>query len=151
MHLSFQHKTSAGVCKQAFSFLRSLDGALLLQRSSAGPAALQTLRSQRSSLHSLHVSHQTLRRHHRPPAASFIAKCVMTNSSLTFVFVMFSSKHVPFLAECGPHLSLSTAQVHKQTSQCNDKKTLSKRVQELSSELYFGVFVKVGKQEPVVH
>uniref|UniRef100_A0A8C4GIE4 DIS3-like exonuclease 2 n=1 Tax=Dicentrarchus labrax TaxID=13489 RepID=A0A8C4GIE4_DICLA len=30
----------------------------------------------------------------------------------------------------------------KQASHCNDKKTLSKRVQELSSELFFGVFVK---------
>ncbi|XP_074545073.1 DIS3-like exonuclease 2 [Halichoeres trimaculatus] len=44
--------------------------------------------------------------------------------------------------KCGPHLGLSTEQVQKQASQCNDKKTLSKRVQELSSELFFGVFVK---------
>uniref|UniRef100_A0A8C4DX75 DIS3-like exonuclease 2 n=1 Tax=Dicentrarchus labrax TaxID=13489 RepID=A0A8C4DX75_DICLA len=43
---------------------------------------------------------------------------------------------------CGPHLGLSTQQVQKQASHCNDKKTLSKRVQELSSELFFGVFVK---------
>lgn len=55
---------------------------------------------------------------------------------------------MPVCAECGPHLSLSTAQVHKQSSHCNDKKTLSKRVQELSSDLYFGVFVKVGRLEP---
>lgn len=46
-------------------------------------------------------------------------------------------------AECGPCLGLSTDQVEKQASHCNDKKTLSKRVQELSSELFFGVFVKV--------
>ncbi|TMS09760.1 Unconventional myosin-VIIa [Larimichthys crocea] len=32
--------------------------------------------------------------------------------------------------------------VQKQASHCNDKKTVSKRVQELSSELFFGVFVK---------
>uniref|UniRef100_A0A4W6BXV3 DIS3-like exonuclease 2 n=1 Tax=Lates calcarifer TaxID=8187 RepID=A0A4W6BXV3_LATCA len=32
--------------------------------------------------------------------------------------------------------------VEKQASHCNDKKTMSKRVQELSSELFFGVFVK---------
>uniref|UniRef100_A0A8C9YGC0 DIS3-like exonuclease 2 n=1 Tax=Sander lucioperca TaxID=283035 RepID=A0A8C9YGC0_SANLU len=32
--------------------------------------------------------------------------------------------------------------IQKQASHCNDKKTLSKRVQELSSELFFGVFVK---------
>ncbi|CAJ1071658.1 DIS3-like exonuclease 2 isoform X1 [Xyrichtys novacula] len=44
--------------------------------------------------------------------------------------------------KCGPHLGLSTEEVHKQASHCNDKKTLSKRVQELSSELFFGVFVK---------
>ncbi|KAM4727679.1 DIS3-like exonuclease 2 [Anableps anableps] len=42
----------------------------------------------------------------------------------------------------GPHLGLSTEEAQKQASHCNDKKTLSKRVQELSSELYFGVFVK---------
>ncbi|XP_077415346.1 DIS3-like exonuclease 2 isoform X2 [Vanacampus margaritifer] len=42
----------------------------------------------------------------------------------------------------GPTLGLSTEEVHKQTSRCNEKKTASKRVQELSSELFFGVFVK---------
>lgn len=52
-HMYFQHTTSAS--------LRSLDGAVLLQWSSAGGEALQTLRSQCSSLYSLHVSHQTLR------------------------------------------------------------------------------------------
>ncbi|KAG7227320.1 hypothetical protein INR49_000324 [Caranx melampygus] len=44
--------------------------------------------------------------------------------------------------KCGPHLGLSTTQVQKQASHCNDRKTVSKRVQELSSELFFGVFVK---------
>ncbi|XP_019963076.2 DIS3-like exonuclease 2 [Paralichthys olivaceus] len=44
--------------------------------------------------------------------------------------------------KCGPHLGLSTEEVGKQASHCNDKKTVSKRVQELSSELFFGVFVK---------
>ncbi|XP_047446255.1 DIS3-like exonuclease 2 [Mugil cephalus] len=44
--------------------------------------------------------------------------------------------------KCGPHLGLSTQDVQKQASHCNDKKTMSKRVQELSSELFFGVFVK---------
>uniref|UniRef100_A0A3B5BDQ1 DIS3-like exonuclease 2 n=1 Tax=Stegastes partitus TaxID=144197 RepID=A0A3B5BDQ1_9TELE len=39
-------------------------------------------------------------------------------------------------------LRLSTEEVQKQSSHCNDKKTISKRVQELSSELFFGVFVK---------
>ncbi|KAM4605590.1 DIS3-like exonuclease 2 isoform 2-T2 [Polymixia lowei] len=43
---------------------------------------------------------------------------------------------------CGPHLGLTDEEVHKQASHCNDKKTASKRVQELSSELFFGVFVK---------
>ncbi|XP_059200802.1 DIS3-like exonuclease 2 [Centropristis striata] len=43
---------------------------------------------------------------------------------------------------CGPNLGLGLKEVHKQSSHCNDKKTLSKRVQELSSELFFGVFVK---------
>ncbi|XP_023277675.1 DIS3-like exonuclease 2 [Seriola lalandi dorsalis] len=44
--------------------------------------------------------------------------------------------------KCGPHLGLSTEEVQKQASHCNDKKTVSKKVQELSSELFFGVFVK---------
>ncbi|KAK2895629.1 hypothetical protein Q8A73_015117 [Channa argus] len=44
--------------------------------------------------------------------------------------------------KCGPHLGLSTEEVEKQASHCNDKKLVSKRVQELSSDLYFGVFVK---------
>ncbi|KAM9323650.1 DIS3-like exonuclease 2 [Pholidichthys leucotaenia] len=44
--------------------------------------------------------------------------------------------------KCGPHIQMSTDEVEKQASHCNDKKTLSKRVQELSSELFFGVFVK---------
>ncbi|XP_068427267.1 DIS3-like exonuclease 2 [Clinocottus analis] len=44
--------------------------------------------------------------------------------------------------KCGPSLGLSTEDVQKQASHCNDRKTVSKRVQELSSELFFGVFVK---------
>nr|XP_061795351.1 DIS3-like exonuclease 2 [Nerophis lumbriciformis] len=44
--------------------------------------------------------------------------------------------------KCGPKLRLSTEDVQKQTSRCNEKKTASKRVQELSSELFFGIFVK---------
>ncbi|XP_041848575.1 DIS3-like exonuclease 2 [Melanotaenia boesemani] len=44
--------------------------------------------------------------------------------------------------KCGPRLGLSTDEVEKQASHCNDKKTLSKRVHELSTELFFGVFVK---------
>ncbi|KAM9459342.1 DIS3-like exonuclease 2 isoform 1-T3 [Salvelinus alpinus] len=43
---------------------------------------------------------------------------------------------------CGPHLELKGEEVQKQASHCNDKKTASKRVQELSSELFFSVFVK---------
>ncbi|XP_061790965.1 DIS3-like exonuclease 2 [Nerophis lumbriciformis] len=44
--------------------------------------------------------------------------------------------------KCGPKLGLSTEGVQKQATHCNEKKTVSKRVQELSSELFFGVFVK---------
>lgn len=43
----------------------------------------------------------------------------------------------------GPRFSPTAAEVQKQASHCNDKKTASKRVQELSTELFFGVFVKV--------
>ncbi|XP_062337239.1 DIS3-like exonuclease 2 [Osmerus eperlanus] len=43
---------------------------------------------------------------------------------------------------CGPQLELTGEEVNKQASHCNDRKTASKRVQELSSELFFGVFVK---------
>uniref|UniRef100_A0A3Q3AG66 DIS3-like exonuclease 2 n=1 Tax=Kryptolebias marmoratus TaxID=37003 RepID=A0A3Q3AG66_KRYMA len=44
--------------------------------------------------------------------------------------------------KCGPHLSLSTEEVEKLASHCNNKKTMSKRVHEFSSDLFFGVFVK---------
>ncbi|KAJ8011281.1 hypothetical protein DPEC_G00056520 [Dallia pectoralis] len=43
---------------------------------------------------------------------------------------------------CGPPLELKEEEVQKQSTQCNDKKTASKRVQELSAELFFSVFVK---------
>ncbi|KAM4694026.1 DIS3-like exonuclease 2 [Discoglossus pictus] len=43
---------------------------------------------------------------------------------------------------CGPHIGLSKDAIQKQAEQCNDRKTASKRVQELSSELFFSVFVK---------
>ncbi|KAG5286010.1 hypothetical protein AALO_G00009990 [Alosa alosa] len=42
----------------------------------------------------------------------------------------------------GSRLGLTGEEVHKQATHCNDKKTASKRVQELSSELFFSVFVK---------
>uniref|UniRef100_A0AAY5JYF8 DIS3-like exonuclease 2 n=1 Tax=Esox lucius TaxID=8010 RepID=A0AAY5JYF8_ESOLU len=38
--------------------------------------------------------------------------------------------------------TLKGEEVQKQATQCNDKKTASKRVQELSAELFFSVFVK---------
>lgn len=68
--------------------------------------------------------------------------------SLKFVSIN-SDTHVSaeyLYTECGPRISLSTAEVEKQASHCNDKKALSKKVQELSSELFFGVFVKVSNQ-----
>ena len=46
---------------------------------------------------------------------------------------------------CGPQLELTGEEVNKQASHCNDRKTASKRIQELSSELFFGVFVKVTR------
>uniref|UniRef100_A0A8C5QE06 DIS3-like exonuclease 2 n=1 Tax=Leptobrachium leishanense TaxID=445787 RepID=A0A8C5QE06_9ANUR len=43
---------------------------------------------------------------------------------------------------CGPQLQLPQDAVQKQAEHCNDRKTASKRVQELSAELFFSVFVK---------
>ncbi|XP_039622249.1 DIS3-like exonuclease 2 [Polypterus senegalus] len=43
---------------------------------------------------------------------------------------------------CGHDLILPLEDIQKQASHCNDKKTASKRVQELSTELFFSVFVK---------
>ncbi|XP_005997423.1 DIS3-like exonuclease 2 [Latimeria chalumnae] len=43
---------------------------------------------------------------------------------------------------CGPRLGLKKDAVQKQADHCNDKKMASKRVQELSSDLFFAVFVK---------
>ncbi|XP_020795191.2 DIS3-like exonuclease 2 isoform X1 [Boleophthalmus pectinirostris] len=44
--------------------------------------------------------------------------------------------------DCGPMLGLLTKEVQKQAIHCNDKKAAAKRVHELSTELFFGVFVK---------
>ncbi|XP_061163620.1 DIS3-like exonuclease 2 [Saccostrea echinata] len=41
-----------------------------------------------------------------------------------------------------PEISLTPQQINKQALQCNEKKTNSKRVQELSVDLYFSIFVK---------
>ncbi|XP_077343772.1 DIS3-like exonuclease 2 isoform X1 [Lithobates pipiens] len=43
---------------------------------------------------------------------------------------------------CGPKLKLPQDAIQKQADHCNDRKTASKRVQELSAELFFSVFVK---------
>ncbi|KAG8581681.1 hypothetical protein GDO81_007753 [Engystomops pustulosus] len=43
---------------------------------------------------------------------------------------------------CGPSLRLPQEAIQKQADHCNDRKTASKRVQELSAELFFSVFVK---------
>lgn len=42
----------------------------------------------------------------------------------------------------GPRIGLTAREVQKQADHCNNKKTASKRVQELSAELFFGVFIK---------
>ncbi|KAL6491341.1 hypothetical protein MHYP_G00016860 [Metynnis hypsauchen] len=44
--------------------------------------------------------------------------------------------------KCGPHLRLSDEEVQKQASHCNDKKMASKRAHEMSTELFFSVFVR---------
>lgn len=41
-----------------------------------------------------------------------------------------------------PEIQLTPIQINKQALQCNEKKTNSKRVQEMSVDLYFSVFVK---------
>ncbi|MBN3295589.1 DI3L2 exonuclease, partial [Amia calva] len=43
---------------------------------------------------------------------------------------------------CGSRLRLTEDDVQKQASHCNDKKMASKRIQELSSDLFFAAFVK---------
>ncbi|KAI5607644.1 DIS3-like exonuclease 2 [Silurus asotus] len=44
--------------------------------------------------------------------------------------------------KCGPRVRLTQDDVQNQASHCNDKKTASKRVQEMSTELFFSVFVR---------
>ncbi|KAK3568071.1 hypothetical protein QTP86_029700 [Hemibagrus guttatus] len=44
--------------------------------------------------------------------------------------------------KCGPRVHLTQDEVQKQASHCNDKKMASKRVQEMSTELFFSVFVR---------
>ncbi|XP_068137374.1 DIS3-like exonuclease 2 isoform X2 [Hyperolius riggenbachi] len=43
---------------------------------------------------------------------------------------------------CGPKVKLPQDAIQKQSDHCNDRKTASKRVQELSAELFFSVLVK---------
>ncbi|KAG7330693.1 hypothetical protein KOW79_006915 [Hemibagrus wyckioides] len=43
---------------------------------------------------------------------------------------------------CGPRVHVTQDEVQKQASHCNDKKMASKRVQEMSTELFFSVFVR---------
>lgn len=80
----------------------------------------------------------------------FLSLSAPSMAPLSMIFIFFGSYWCSFLSiksfhtECGPHVGLSTEQVEKQASHCNDKKMVSKRVQELSSDLFFGVFVKVG-------
>ncbi|KAF4088610.1 hypothetical protein AMELA_G00056790 [Ameiurus melas] len=44
--------------------------------------------------------------------------------------------------KCGPRVHLTQDEVQKQATHCNDKKTESKKVQEMSTELFFSVFVR---------
>lgn len=80
--------------------------------------------------------------HFLPLSAPTVYVCQFNMCDFSFVCLVCECLN----ADCGPSLGLSTEQVHKQASHCNDKKTVSKRVQELSSELFFGVFVKVSSQ-----
>ncbi|XP_042314487.1 DIS3-like exonuclease 2 [Sceloporus undulatus] len=43
---------------------------------------------------------------------------------------------------CGPAPRMKEADIQKQAEHCNDRKMASKRVQELSADLFFAVFVK---------
>ncbi|XP_062582698.1 DIS3-like exonuclease 2 [Saccostrea cucullata] len=49
---------------------------------------------------------------------------------------------------CSPEINLTPQQINKQALQCNEKKTNSKRVQELSVDLYFSIFVKATIKPP---
>ncbi|XP_053537193.1 DIS3-like exonuclease 2 isoform X3 [Ictalurus punctatus] len=44
--------------------------------------------------------------------------------------------------KCGPRVHLTQDEVQKQATHCNNKKTASKRVQEMSTELFFSIFVR---------
>ena len=48
-----------------------------------------------------------------------------------------------YLDYCAPP-KMSKGEVQQEAEHCNDKKLAAKRVSELSSELYFAVFVKVS-------
>ncbi|XP_024129553.1 DIS3-like exonuclease 2 isoform X1 [Oryzias melastigma] len=44
--------------------------------------------------------------------------------------------------KCGPPLEMSAEEMEKQAMHCNNKKMMAKRAGELSTDLFFGVFVK---------
>lgn len=66
----------------------------------------------------------------------------MYHGSSTGLFCLF--------AGYTPEIKLSSGEINKQALQCNEKKTNSKRVQEMSVDLYFSVFVKVILFNPTV-
>lgn len=53
----------------------------------------------------------------------------------------------PFLGD-GPAPRMEEGDIQQQAEHCNDRKMASKRVQELSADLFFAVFVKVRRGSP---
>lgn len=49
-----------------------------------------------------------------------------------------------YLADYCAEPAKSPQEIHRLAEHCNDKKTAAKTVSDLSSELFFAVFVKVG-------
>lgn len=50
---------------------------------------------------------------------------------------------VPFLGASSP-IKMEKEAIQRQADHCNDRKMASKRVQELSADLFFAIFVRVS-------
>ena len=68
---------------------------------------------------------------------------ILPKHRLLALFNVTSKLEVYFSTDYCDEPSKSPQELHKMAEHCNDKKTAAKRCSDLSSELFFAVFIKV--------
>ncbi|NWW82413.1 DI3L2 exonuclease, partial [Climacteris rufus] len=79
---------------------------------------------------------------HRLLSASLGACCSQAGLALQQEARGVSLSGVPFAGASAP-IKMEKEAIQKQADHCNDRKMASKRVQELSADLFFSIFVRV--------